>query len=545
MPYIQHRSLAMGISLGAVLASAYAGPTLPRPSLTRQTPLYYYSLGGPTFNEEHLSAIGRSLKLQPQRSNDGIMEIQEDGISRGFVSRGAHAQLLVVPNLQFLKEGLPTREVAVRQAEGFAREMKLVPSDEGQLTLGDVNTWTRQSGAQNQRPSAKEDMVRTVVFARKLDGLMVYGPSSSLAVNVTAMGVQGVSDTIRQVHKTDRKVDLKPAAEARRELDPQLAMLKREKTKQSVKNLGLVYYENDGQIVQPAYAYAVTFNGPKGQKTANMYFVAAGRNTPEKIEMPMFDGKPPVEPSKNQRAANLFDNLYATTKPQANPIKVGVYVVRHDDSCWLNDGWAFWSNLQHGGSPKQLRDYYWDYPWLWEDFGGTSNQSRYYGGQCHICMLEGHGLPWWMSCYENWGDVINIWSMTGFGGNAGLGEVTAYMIRHSCEVIPAPGDPYGGNYSSGGPFDVWWHIFRGLRGTYGYRTTMAICDGVGGSYGDQISRGVPMLSSWLGITGGLWYYHIIGWDYGSAVILAGHEGDTLYNNSPGPTPGSLTIWWNH
>jgi|GEM_PF-3946732 len=536
------RSLAITIALGVVLTSAYAGGSKSH-SLTQKSPVYYYSLGGPTFNEDHLTLIGRSLKLEPRRSNDNLtkMEIDEDGVSRGFVT---DSQLLVVPNLLFLKTGLPNRDLSVQQAQTFVRQMKLAPTDEGQLVEADVNTWTRQSGAQKGRGGAREDVVRTVVFARKLDNMMVYGPSSSISVNVTAMGVQGVSDTIRQVRKTDRKVELKPEGVARRELDAQLKMLPANKSKRTVKSLGMVYYENRGNFVQPAFAYAVQAVGPNRQKSANMFFIAAGKNTPEKIEMPMFDGKPPVEPEKSPRNKGL-DNLLATTKPQANPIKVGVYVVRHDDSCWLNDGWAFWTNLQHGGSPKQLRDYYWDYPWLWEDFGGTSNQSRYYGGQCHICMLEGHGLPWWMSCYENWGDVINIWSMTGFGGNAGLSEVTAYMIWHSCEVIPAPGDPYGGNYSSGGPFDVWWHIFRGLRGTYGYRTTMAICDGVGGSYGDQISRSVPMLSSWLGITGGLWYYHIIGWDYGSAVILSGHEGDTLYNNSPGATPGGLTIWWNH
>ena len=84
-----------------------------------------------------------------------------------------------------------------------------------------------------------------------------------------------------------------------------------------------------------------------------------------------------------------------------------------------------------------------------------------------------------------------------------------------------------------------------MRGNFGYHTTMGICNGVGNNYGLQIGLGFPMVSSWLNCTASNPQGHPSGWNYGSCVIVSGHEGDTFYNNSGVPNPGSLTMWWIH
>jgi len=556
MRYIQHRSLAIGIALGMILVSAYAGPSKlhPRHAASRQQRLNYYTLGEPTFSEEHLTLIARSLNLAPTRTNDNVtaMQLEEDGAARGYVSRGEHPELILVPNLARLKAGVPDRRTAVRDAEEFAKKMRLMPNDVGQLEVADVNVWSRQSGEKG-KPGKTEDMVRRVVMARKLDNLFVYGPSSSVSIDLTSEGVQGVNDSLRKAGRSDRKVELKSPAEAKRELDMHLKMQPKNKARVTVNNIGVVYYEQGKQFIQPAYAFAVEFNGPDGLKAANMFFIAAGKNTPEPIDMPMPSGKEPGAPREQKGTIGQTfgdEDLFASLSPapaQANPVKIGMYIVREDNGCWLTDAQQFWANLQHGaGTPaKQLRDYYWDYAWLWENFGGISDQSRYYVGQCHLGLLEGHGAPWEITCYKDYGDIIHINQVSGFGASRGFGEITNYLIWHSCDVIPVPGDPHGGDFQSGTVWDVWWNVFRGMRGNYGYRTTMAICDGVGGLYGDQISRRIPMTAAWLNVTGSQWSLHLIGWDYGSLVIVSGHEGDTLYNNTAVPPPGSLTMWWNH
>ncbi|MFX9038859.1 hypothetical protein ABTN43_19805, partial [Acinetobacter baumannii] len=81
--------------------------------------------------------------------------------------------------------------------------------------------------------------------------------------------------------------------------------------------------------------------------------------------------------------------------------------------------------------------------------------------------------PWDITTYKNYGDRIDLTQIAGYGANR-LNGKTAWCIWQSCDVVPVPGDGYGGNFTHGSAFDVWWTIFKGMRGNFGYRTTMGI-----------------------------------------------------------------------
>jgi hypothetical protein len=73
---------------------------------------------------------------------------------------------------------------------------------------------------------------------------------------------------------------------------------------------------------------------------------------------------------------------------------------------------------------------------------------------------------------------------------------------------------------------------------------MNIDNKVGGAFGADIGSGVSVLASWLTMTDNNKYHHDNGSNYASAVIVSGHEGDTIFDTGP-LSADSLTIWWMH
>jgi hypothetical protein len=73
---------------------------------------------------------------------------------------------------------------------------------------------------------------------------------------------------------------------------------------------------------------------------------------------------------------------------------------------------------------------------------------------------------------------------------------------------------------------------------------MDINNRVGRGFGGDIGSGVWVLASWLEMTDNNVFHHDNGWNYASAVIASGHEGDTIFDTDPLKVD-SLTLWWMH
>ena len=446
-------------------------------------------------------------------------------------------------------------------------------------------------------------MIRSIRFVRQFDGLEVVGSASMLSVNVDDDDVVGTSDFLRPLAKSDLKPTLRPMAEIEEEFRKKLSEEISEKNKPETKISApkLVYLEQGRNWVQPAYRYDVEFIYPNDQRAANVFFVAAASNSPERIVMEMDDSQgaptlpsqdgievapstelkifktpmthgmtPKLEPmsapldashgaTSSTRSAQLPSQTWqspwkTTTRSHAQtggiPIKIGLYINREDHACWLNDANEFMGSLNTfnwitGRPTKERSQYFWNHDWLWHAAGGVSDQSANFAGKVNMAMLEGHGAPWIMTTLGNGSDVLHLNQFAGFGGNRAAGQKTNYLVFHSCSLVPVPGSAFGWDYTSGSAFNVWWSVFKGMRGAYGYHVTMYICDGVGGSFGTKIGLGVPNLAAWLDSTANNRMGHPNGFGYGSAVIVSGRENDRLYDTGNLPNPSSLTMWWNH
>ncbi|BCM91142.1 hypothetical protein IAD21_03006 [Abditibacteriota bacterium] len=526
--------------------------------------MYFYKLGDSNVSPSLFRTAGNELKVKLGQNANGLFVQDADG-PRGVLDTKS-GLMLIVPDLRSAGAA-PNTDVANRLADNFVKQLGLVPRDDAGLKVRDISIWTKQN-ASPEKMENPMDCLRSVHFARTVSALPVFGPNSVLDVTIGAKGVEGVSSTLRALQKTDMAVKLRPDTEVKRDFDNQLETQSKsfQGAKPELKGRQLVYLEQGMQYAQPVYRYDVVFQSDVGTQAANSIFVQAASNSPEQLmDMNNRGLDTPEELRKvstTQPKAGVRQVDFRTgefgfgqdtpqfQQTQAGGVKIGLYIVREDHECWLNDANAFMSSLNAlswiTGKPAKVRqDYLWNYPQYWHESGGNADLSRYLAGKVNMAWLEGHGAPWLMTTYKNNAGVIHANQLKGFGTNMGLGEITNYMVWQGCDIVPVPGDGFGGDFGSGSPFNVWWGVFKGMRGAYGYRTTMGICNGVGAGFGLRAGMGIPNLASWLSATASNPQGHPDGWNYGSAVIVTGHENDTLYNTGALPNPSQLTMWWNH
>ena len=520
-------------------------------------------------------------------ANGVVRMLFADGSVRIFPDLGALTAPAAAPSRH---EGDDDR--AVGAARKWVRGLGLLDSGPEHLGIIGMTTLTTEQGtlatpraagagamASADVPAVHmgrpHDVLNSVQFVRELDGLPVLGPASILTADVAGGAVVGgvialrgidprgtrvsiISErqalqlflqqfpypvTIGKDHDSGGRAGTSGAAPAG---DPTAVELSGR-----LQSVMLIYYEQGMGVVQPAYLFDVLITGPTGLLAGMNWLIPAVQDTPEPIvNHPVTQGPQPLFASPNTV-------LPATGCVQPPDVKYGRYILRDDDPGWLVDTQGFGSDIDAANAalrfwipsilPVNDYQYYWNYPWLWQPTGSPpTDESPYFPGSVNIALIEGHGAPWLITTEKNCCDVIYLPQITGFGGNHNPAEITDYVIWQSCDVIPAPGDPYGGAYHSpASPFDVWFNLFQGLRGTYGYHTTMNIWNGVGKAFGTDLGFGAQNLAAWFTECDNNVFHHGGGWNYGSAVLISGHEADTLYDTCPLPDPGSLTIWWQH
>ncbi|MFI5181146.1 MAG: hypothetical protein ACHQPI_07130 [Thermoanaerobaculia bacterium] len=582
-------AVSLGVLAGVAQADGGGGG--------RKEALYIYPMQGEVLGSTDADAIALKLGLKPPGPANGATAPPGTML---FVDASNHVRMLfmdgsvrIFPDLTDpTAVELPGRGQSVRFAETFLRGLGISGSP-AMLGVGEIVTLTQQPAQMGSPTGAavggnggvtlgkRKDVLRTVEFRQMLDGLPVYGPTSILSLDIGPGGVvlggaihlrkigphgPAVSpispgDALKQfLTEFPYKVttgegedddDAKPPAGGTSKNAPKTGAATVPDLTGRLVSENLIYFEQGGGNLQPAYLFHVLLMGPTGLQTGLDWLVPAVLQTPEPIlNHPITEGPSPI-------LASPSTILPALVCEQPPDIKYGRYILREDDPGWLVDVQGFGSNID--GANAALRfwlptfpavnnyQYYWNYPWLWEPTGSPpTDDSPSFPGSVNVALIEGHGGPWIISTLKNCCDAIDLPLITGFGGYHNPAEITDYVIWQSCDVVPAPGDPYGHDFQSPAtPFDLWFNLFQGLRGTYGYRTTMNIWNGVGKAMGGDMGFGAQNLSAWFTECNNNVFGHNSGWNYGSAVLISGHEGDTIYDTCPLSPPGSLTIWWQH
>jgi len=503
---------------------------------------YLYELTDPQLQPQDAMRLARQFDLAP------ISEQTDPKAPMAFADRSGNVRMIfengeaqVFPDLSGTPPEAPPTARAIALAMGFVKDGRFQLRGQPILRVAGVTTLTTQQGFDDGDEGKPLDVLRTVEFHREMDGLDLRGPSSRLMVDVGGRGIAGGMIALRGVSRQRMPVEIISEDEATDLFRRQFPY-----ANARVVSTELIYFEQGMQYIQPAYKFQAETVGEDGLLTGHVWLVPAVQDTPEPIlNEEAGEQIPPVTPDPGNGGPAALE--------KAGDVYYGRYVVRNDNDGWVVDANAFrsgleasnfWANFFFGYPNVVDAQYYWNYPWLW--LASPNDYSPYYVRTVDFALIEGHGAPLIISTLKDCCDVINVTDITGYGAYSALGGRTDYIQWQSCDVVPAPGDPYGGNYQSPAtPWTTWFKVFKGMRGTYGYHTTMHIWNGVSGPFANAMGWGVSNLSAWFSSINNGVFHHDNGWNYGSAVLVCGHEGDRIYDNSPLPAPGCLTIWWQH
>jgi hypothetical protein len=564
-------------SITAALPTGLAGATSlvvsePDPSSATST-YHFYTLGASDLTSAKVMNIASRQKLTPTRnvnSDSRLLTFADVNGKVRMIGDLNQGTMEMFPDVkQFSQLPAPDARTASGISSDFlsanlllpaVRTGKVVPAPTIALADGSVSI---AAGATVPTATNPMDIMRTFNYVHQVDDLPVVGPKSMLSVDVAAPGAVGVTRSMRDLAPVDVPVAWKPFDDANNEFAKMrnavlIGLLRSDpKTTLSLPTSDLIYFEQGGKYAQPVYRFQLKVTSSRGAVSGQTFYVPATTNSPEQIVNTPINANQPQALTPPATTAASSD-IQLTSHGTGVPIKYGIYVVRNDNR-FLQDAWNFHVNLDATNSiyslfgfpwyaPVVFNQYYWDYPWLWENdpADGISDHSASYVGANHVVLYEGHGAPWEVTTYSNCCDLIDYRTLPGYGGLNGKSGKTAYIVWHTCDSIPAPGDAYGGFYTSPhGPFDIWFNVFKGLRGTYGARTTVDIYDNAGPAFAFSTGLGVPNLSAWLHAEANAVTGHHDNWDMGCAVLLSGHENDCIYDITPGNIPGSLTMYWQH
>jgi len=535
-----------------------------------------YELGKPDLTASDAARIARGAgftQVKPQTGNKtkGEAEGVVLFVDRSHVTRmifvPATGGLEWLPNLATQNQQAPSVADSTARAQAWITASGLLGKNEPGWQAQGVTTLSRQAFHRGGGHLAAIRAIQTVSFSREIGGLPVEGPNSVMAVNVGSRGVVGVSRILLPIQRTAIPVEFKSAEEVRQEFHQALSQVVSPQSRAEVNSVKLVYYEQGGQYVQPAYRFLVTVVSPKGAAVGHRILIAAAKNSPEAI-LPLASIATSILPASHGGARLRHTGGSGTPDPT---IQFGFYFDRLDWNEWASDPWRFWENFASTLTAMQIFDIGWppqpprgfsanlkqfqfDFPWMWQRGSNYNDFSSQFIDLVHFAMVTGHGSPFSMVTLQDYADPILVQQSKGFGAfNGNKNALTDYIVWRGCCVVtspdPADADPSVCNSSfTSDPVGPWFNLFEGLRGTYGYHTQMAIQAEEGPLFGQLLPFGFggsPILSTWMtsvaNATNGTCATQEF--DCASAVIVTGHENDTVFDLGPVQSPQNLTIWW--
>lgn len=191
---------------------------------------------------------------------------------------------------------LPTSQQSVTLAETFLRRNDIAPRDRSQLKLVHLGGLRSSRVVDGKRAGPVIDELVTVNFGRVVDGIPVIGPGSKIVVNIGDKGE--VMGMIRRWRELDRatRVALQPeelvsAQEAEEQARSQIIAEYGEGASFRILGSGKRYFDNNGKVLQPVYAFevAITMKDPKVRPFDYLCVVPMMRSSPELLNLTATD----------------------------------------------------------------------------------------------------------------------------------------------------------------------------------------------------------------------------------------------------------------
>jgi len=189
---------------------------------------------------------------------------------------------------------LPGREEAIKISEKFLHDKGLFPKKEEQLKL------VHEGGLRAQSVKGPiVDKLITLTYGRIIDSLQVIGAGSKIIVNIGDKGdVLGLTYRWREVNETSGKRQIKQAELISREdaeslLKRQIAQEFGPTAQYDIKSVNKTYYDNNGNFLQPVFAFETVINlGDKQLKPIRyLGVIPLLKNPPEPLKLLDIDPK--------------------------------------------------------------------------------------------------------------------------------------------------------------------------------------------------------------------------------------------------------------
>jgi hypothetical protein len=179
---------------------------------------------------------------------------------------------------------LPSEDQAKELSNQFLASNNLNPKQKDQLELVHVG------GLKMATKDQTVDMMKTVHYGRKINGVPVSGPGSKITVNIGNNGqVLAVSRKWREVSTSGGggvgkapTADLKTQAEAEKEFAVLVNQLFGN-VQYKLTSVQKLYFDNDGKYVQPVFLIQADIDNGQGQTVPLLQPVSMLKNAPERI----------------------------------------------------------------------------------------------------------------------------------------------------------------------------------------------------------------------------------------------------------------------
>jgi hypothetical protein len=498
-----------------------------------------------------------------EKHPDVLVARHEDKVIAYADVKNGHYE--VHPLLDKLKPTVLKKEQAVKVARNHFSHENILPKDDTRFVVGSASPLHSATFELNEakdtvteKPDSRGVYLHSVSALRYVDNYPVFGPGSRASISIgDKETIVGLSRYWKAGH-IDRKIkpSLSPeqvAAAIKEQLAPSTA-----RGNVTVNSVELGYYDGGEDFIQPVYRFTATIHRKPAkaeERSINSHII--GYIPIEKgIEpVPDLSATPKVMPDmpKGEGVPPL-----PRTPAKPDDPTVGRYVVRNDSAGFVEDANNFWNGLTSNPSSAPLftnAQYFWAYPWEY-----TTSKNNFVNS-VNVALTEAHGDWWLFSTLKNCCDLVDINTIPGgYGASAG-GNLRFWAIK-ACEPVPAPDDTP--NWS-----DPWWNIFKGLHAVVGYRTIAYIYDEVGFPFGHNLAIGMSFVNSWLSAAHNSSAYasnpaaichggHNPG-DFctytgpntifckpmgrACAIVVRGHENDSVYNTEVLAPANSLNVYW--
>lgn len=199
------------------------------------------------------------------------------------------------------KPALPTEDALESIATKFLTENDLMPTNKAEMVLAHKGGLKAAKAAPDGKGAATEiDKMKTITYARTIDGVPVIGPGSKIIVNIGDKGeVTGVTHRWREIEASPSGKKAVPAAEMKVESQAKQEFLKKmqnewgKNAKVNIKESKMAYYDSNDGYMQPVFVYNTSITPDaaftKDQKSADQQYlgiIPAMKNAPEVMFAP-------------------------------------------------------------------------------------------------------------------------------------------------------------------------------------------------------------------------------------------------------------------